>query len=456
MPISVQCAACGTAHKAPDRAAGKTLACLKCGAPMQIPGGEPIDPAAILLQDDEPPSDPQPDSAPPPAEEAPPPLPRPRPAPAKRNAKAVNVATLPPLTSNDPPFWRRHLHWMLVLALIPLVVSLLSTSKEASIGERIAELIEKASPAEQDRIIQQLEHADSLDDIVALFPEKRFPGAFLSRSTGAHFLMAVVATLLYMAFFMFLASDGSAQPRQVLLVGLFTATVGVGFLLLVQFVASLTEGRILVGANIVALFFAILKFIAFSYGAAADPENGFFLSFLGFTFGVGLCEELVKTIPLFWHRSTEAGSAWRGMMIWGMASGAGFGIAEGIMYSGRYYNGVSGADIYLVRFVSCVALHAIWSGSVAILLYHRRDLFDGIEHWTGWIAPTLFVIGIPMILHGLYDTCLKKDLNGFALLVAAASFGYLAFLLSRLQTGDDRAASDELLREYQRRKAAMR
>jgi hypothetical protein len=47
------------------------------------------------------------------------------------------------------------------------------------------------------------------------------------------------------------------------------------------------------------------------------------------------------------------------LLLWGMASGIGFGIAEGIMYSGRYYNGVAGADIHYVRFLSCVALHAI-------------------------------------------------------------------------------------------------
>ena len=342
-----------------------------------------------------------------------------------------------------------------MLALTPLIVLLLSGSEEASLDKRIDESLDRATPDERDRIISRLKNAKSMDDIIAAFPDQRLPGAFLSRSSKAHWLMALVAALAYMAFFMFLASDGSAKPKQVLLVGLFTATVGVGFLLLVQLLASLTEGRMFVGGSIVALIFLVLKLIAFSYSAALNPEYGFFLSFLGFTVGVGLCEEFVKVIPVFWHRSTDEGRTWRGMLIWGLASGAGFGIAEGIMYSGRYYNGVTGPGIYLVRFLSCVALHAIWSGSAAILLYIRRDLFDNVENWYDWIFPTIFVIGVPAVLHGLFDTCLKRDMNGIALVAAFASFGYLAFLFSRLQTGDDAAEREALLKEYQRRKSAM-
>jgi RsiW-degrading membrane proteinase PrsW (M82 family) len=144
------------------------------------------------------------------------------------------------------------------------------------------------------------------------------------------------------------------------------------------------------------------------------------------------------------------------MLIWGLASGAGFGIAEGIMYSASYYNGIYGLEAYLVRFLSCVALHAIWAGSSAVLLYIRRDLFDKVENWYEWIFPIIFVIGVPALLHGLYDTCLKKDMNGVALLVAFASFGYLAFLFSRLQSVDDVAATKAMLREYERRRAALR
>jgi RsiW-degrading membrane proteinase PrsW (M82 family) len=366
------------------------------------------------------------------------------------------VAALPPLTTNDPPLWLRHLHWLLALALIPLGVSLLSAhGDDKSLIDRIDETLERANPADRQRFEVKAPASESLDDLINALPDQRVFGAMLPRSTGWHWALAAVAAVLFLAFMMFLASDGAAHPGHVLAVGLGTATVGIGFLFLVQGLAALTDGTVIIGRGIIALVFFIFKFISFSYSAAGDPENGFLLSFLGFTLGVGLCEELVKAIPLFWYRDDDGGRNWRGLFIWGLASGAGFGIAEGILYSSRYYNGIAGPGTYAVRFLSCVALHAIWTGSVAVTLYLRRDLFDHIDTRHDWIGPVLFVIGVPMVLHGLYDTCLKKDLNGAALAVAVASFGYLAVLCSRLRGADDAAAQREMLREYKRRRAAM-
>jgi RsiW-degrading membrane proteinase PrsW (M82 family) len=448
MPIAATCPACGKGHKAPDKLAGRTVSCLNCGRPFTVPPPD-LEAAAAALLDADGPAEPAPPRAEPqrPAEPAavaprPPAPPRPRPA----------AATLPPLTTNDPPLWLRHLHWLLALALIPLAVSLLSGHGD-SIAAHIAETLEKASPEEQQRILAAAAHAESLDDLINAMPDHRLVGAALPRSTGWHWGLAALAAVLFLAFMMFLASDGSAHPVHVLAVGLTTATVGVGFLSLVQVLAAFTEGRVMIGGGLVTLFFYVLKFIAFSYSAAGDPENGFVLSFLGFTLGVGLCEELVKAVPLFWHRDDDGGTNWRGLFIWGLASGAGFGIAEGILYSGRYYNGISGPGAYAVRFLSCVALHAIWSGSVAITLYLRRDLFNAADTWHDWIGPVFVVIGVPMVLHGLYDTCLKRDLDAAAL--AVASFGYLAFLTSRLRGADDAAAKRAMLREYQRRRALV-
>jgi len=450
MPISFKCSACGRALKAPDAAAGRTVKCLACGEPIAVPAAE-IDPLAILLGSDaasnhnsgeeheEPP-------------ESPPPVRRP--VPVREKPKPA-LASLPPLTSNEPPFWRRHLHWLLVLAMLPLAYSLLVAKSGDDLESRLNETLSEAPLEVQIRFLQAAESGASPDELIELLPEKRLKGAWLSRSTWAHWGLAAVATALFLVFFMFLASDGSAQPSHVAFVGLFTATIGVGTLLLVQGIASLTEGRLVVGNIVFMVIFSIFKFISFSYNAALDPENGFLLSFVGFTLGVGLCEELVKSVPLFRHSRKNRAGTWRGLFIWGLASGAGFGIAESLMYSNRHYNGIMGPGIYLVRFVSCVALHAIWSGSVAITLYLRREWFDKAERWRDLLAPTLLVIGVPMILHGLYDTSLKRNMNWLALVVAVASFGWLAFLSSRLYGRDDVSANEEMLREYRRRKKAM-
>ena len=78
-----------------------------------------------------------------------------------------------------------------------------------------------------------------------------------------------------------------------------------------------------------------------------------------------------------------------------------------------------------------------------------------VEKWRDGIGPVLVVIGIPMILHGLYDTSLKRDMNWLAMIVAVASFGWLAFLSSRLYGTDDVESNRAMLAEYQRRKKAL-
>ena len=92
---------------------------------------------------------------------------------------------------------------------------------------------------------------------------------------------------------------------------------------------------------------------------------------------------------------------------------------------------------------------------MAITIYLRRKWFDDAERFRDLIAPMLVVIAMPMVLHGLYDTSLKRDMNGFALLIAAASFGWLAFLSSRLNSRDDEAANEAMLKEYRRRKKSL-
>jgi RsiW-degrading membrane proteinase PrsW (M82 family) len=76
--------------------------------------------------------------------------------------------------------------------------------------------------------------------------------------------------------------------------------------------------------------------------------------------------------------------------------------------------------------------------------------------WHNWPVRCIAVVAVPMVLHGLYDTLLKKELNALALGVAVLSFLFLAFQISRLRGVDDRAADESMLEEYQRRRNAMR
>src|ERR1700681_2369622 len=53
-------------------------------------------------------------------------------------------------------------------------------------------------------------------------------------------------------------------------------------------------------------------------------------------------EHYHKALPLLCRYRHPGNRNWRSAFLWGLASGAGFGIAEGVMYAGNYYNGVSG------------------------------------------------------------------------------------------------------------------
>ena len=119
-------------------------------------------------------------------------------------------------------------------------------------------------------------------------------------------------------------------------------------------------------------------------------------------------------------------------------SGVGFGVSEGITYSTDYYNGMEGPGMYLVRFASCVALHAIWAASVGIMLYKKQVMFSGPMTFWDWLARIIVVIAVPMVLHGLYDTLLKTRYEALALAVAAASFAWLAFQIERTRVKEDR------------------
>jgi hypothetical protein len=68
-------------------------------------------------------------------------------------------------------------------------------------------------------------------------------------------------------------------------------------------------------------------------------------------------------------------------LAWGLASGVGFGIAEGVLHAGTFCNGIGGPGVYLVRFLSWVALHAVGTGSVGLTLHRGRAWFEGVQRW---------------------------------------------------------------------------
>jgi RsiW-degrading membrane proteinase PrsW (M82 family) len=319
--------------------------------------------------------------------------------------------------------------------LIPLVFSLLS--KDDDVKQRI-----EATAQHHPEVFQKLD-ADkdaTVEDLFEALPEHKFEGAFLPRETAVHWLFALMSAIGFFVLAWFFFERGGASAMHLVFAAAFTATVGIASLLMFQFAADFTQGVWVRGRGIVTLLFYIVKFIGFSYNAASDPEAGFWLSFLGFTCGVGLCEELTKAAPLLSRMGKMDALGWRGMCLWGLASGIGFGVAEGIMYSANHYNGIATPGIYMVRFVSCVGLHAIWSAAVGIAIWKDRELFDSNDLGE-LVVPLLKAIAVPMILHGLYDTTLKRDMNLYALLVAGVSFAWMVWQIELARSQDDESES---------------
>jgi RsiW-degrading membrane proteinase PrsW (M82 family) len=473
MPITFACPACGKKVRAPDTLAGKERPCPGCGARLTIPAAEEEAPTYSVEPEEKPAQRPSPPPVPqndPEAEPAPRRLKRPRPTPeaeasdaeaelAPRGPKRLRppAEDLPPLRSKEAPLWLRHLHWLLALALLPLAVSILPGKQgRDGVEDRLQRTLENAPPEVRSRVVAKLADLEkdkgSVEDLFAVLPGHKLAGAMLARDTWAHWGFAFGAAWLFLLFFVLLAADRSAQIVHLVMIALFTATIGILLLLLFEVLADWSQGVWVHGRSIVVLIFYIVKLIGFSYRAALDPNNGFLLSFFGYTLGVGFCEEVCKMLPLLWHYRQSPEQTWRAAFIWGLASGAGFGISEGVLYASRYYNGISGPDMYLIRFLSCVALHAVWTGAAAIMLYRNQHLFQQQMEWYEYFPPLLFVVGIPMVLHGLYDTLLKKDMDAGALVVAVVSFLFLAVQIILLHRADDQASKEEMLREYKRRR----
>jgi RsiW-degrading membrane proteinase PrsW (M82 family) len=436
MSIVVSCS-CGKEFRARDDLAGRRLRCPACGGALVIPQPH-----------DEPPAETFEDmigtyavaEEPPPPRTAPVRRVAPGPARFPLPATPVMAAHALPARGNNRPL-REWLYLVLAITLLPLIWATFFSGNDEKFGDRLRDQV-RAHPEQKDRILQVIDEGKiTRNAILDALPGHRFDGALLARDSKTHWLFALLAAAVFFGLALLMLPATTTRPVQVFLVGLFTGTAGVFLLLALQFIASFTRGTIMTGGSILVIFFYVLKFIGFSYDAALNPNTNFFLSCFGFTFGVGLCEELCKALPLLWHYRTKSLLDWRGACLWGFLSGVGFGVSEGITYAGDYYNGVHGAGIYLVRFISCVGLHGIWAAAAGIFIYKHQNFIQDADSWYQILFNSMVLVSVPMVLHGLYDTMLKKDMDGAALAVAMISFGWLVFQVERVRREEPRRLS---------------
>jgi RsiW-degrading membrane proteinase PrsW (M82 family) len=494
MAIRASCSACGAKLKAEGHHAGRTVPCPMCQQPISLPmaasAEEFVDPfaeeAEALITPPQPVAIPSPVVVKRPPAERPlttiPAIPPPVEGPdfdeeidAREPAAEVDDSLFPHLSDDDlagealtpqkkrkkplrldddepverarPQIrprravtalptsgfeWRQHLHWVLILAILPLVLSTMF-GDSGSVLEQIERSLENHPEVNADAAMV----ATSAHDLAMLFPDHRLDGALLPADTYWHWGMALISSAAFLGLFLSMWPGKESRAPALLITGLFTGTGGFLLLLGFQWVAFATQGMVLRRARgIGALLFFIVQFIGYSYRCALDGESGFVSSFFGFTFGVGLCEELCKALPVAFYLSGPERRSLRAVCLVGLASGVGFGVSEGITYSAEYYNGIQDLWIYIIRFLSCVSLHAIWSGSVALLMYRNQDYLEW--SWEGASGFVIYYLSVAMVLHGVYDTLLKQDHQLLAVLTALVSFGWFQWTLSqtRQETGD--------------------
>ena len=357
--------------------------------------------------------------------------------PAQPGKTAKSASFNSPMTSPSAALDRsgkpRFLYLLFALTLVPLGLQTLTDNKDAE-AEFENRLVQSFSAHPE--IKEQITDETTFDELFAMLPEHRLAGAHLPHETWVHWGYGLAAATAFLLLARLLFEPGRSTVVKLLLAAAVTGTLGIVSLLLFQFIAEATQGVWVRGRGVVTLLFYIVKFIGYSYRAASDPENGFALSMLGFTCGVGLCEELTKVLSALGVLGQSSRNDWRAACALGLASGVGFGVAEGIMYSGDMYNGISYGDIYLVRFISCVALHAAWSAAGTI--WAAKNWSENqTQEISEIVAASLLAIAGPMVLHGLYDTLLKRDMPGYALVVAAASFAWLAIVVERARGTDE-------------------
>ena len=149
-----------------------------------------------------------------------------------------------------------------------------------------------------------------------------------------------------------------------------------------------------------------------------------FARLFAFLVGVGIPEELTKALVLFVLVRRGGGMAPQSMLFYGLMSGLGFGIYEGVNYqTGR--NLLTSMGFYyllnVLRLTSLPFLHAMWTG---IAGYFIGFAYQYSQRKKGLLV---IAIGVPALLHGFYDFFSSNVIGLFiALISVLALYLYLA------------------------------
>ena len=316
--------------------------------------------------------------------------------------------------------WRGNGFWLFLLMMIPLAWIIFLPG--AKLEDRIRRTLKDNPTVAKDygNDFNEEMPLEEFHEMIDAFPGQRVTGALLGRHSVWHILMALGATALFV-WCVTVALPTDVSPKRVFTTALFTGTAGV---------------LLLIAAQLSGAFCCIGAF----YLAAEHPDATFGASLIGFVFGVGFLEEAIKCLPVLWKLYRRALISWRASAVIGMASGAGFGISEAILYATQDYNGIEPASMYFVRFLSTVALHVVLSGASAVMIQRKQEHLMEDMDFINWTMTLMAIIFVPIFLHGLYNTLSKKEHELAALAVAIAAFGWLWWQIKSSRTREQQVA----------------
>jgi len=195
---------------------------------------------------------------------------------------------------------------------------------------------------------------------------------------AGYWAVALYFSAIWALFFYYLFKTQQMSPRLCALCFFFTGIVSISVLLLIQRIPPWT----------------ILY--ASAHSQSMLPQ------FLGMFLGVGVHEELCKAAILFWLVKRPGQFLIpQTVVFYGMMSGLGFGIYEGVNYQ-MHLNREQGVDqaylLNIARLTSLPFLHAVWTGLAGYFISFAA-LYPK-KRYGLWILA----IGVPAMFHATYNT----------------------------------------------------
>jgi RsiW-degrading membrane proteinase PrsW (M82 family) len=207
------------------------------------------------------------------------------------------------------------------------------------------------------------------------------PAAALAITGGAslgYWAIAFYFSALWALFFYYLFKTNQVKTPLCFLCFFFTGVISIAVLLIVQRIPPWS----------------------LIYQLAESPN--FITKALGMFLAVGINEELCKAAIIFWLvRRPGSILIPQTVVFYGMISGLGFGIYEGVSYQ-QTINRAQGVDaayfLNIARLTSLPFLHAIWTGIAAYFISFSALI--PAKRYGLWILAII----IPSCLHATYNT----------------------------------------------------